>query len=195
MSFDLYVILDPRPEGAIARAITFMHAAGPGRIALQVRAKDDTPEVHARALEALRKPAAALGVPLFVSTHVELAATYGVGVHLPESAPSIEVVRRSFAGPIGVSCHDEAGLARRAGADFAVLGPIFVVPGKGPPLGMPGLSALTSGTRLPIYALGGIKTGEHVRRVRAAGARGIAVASALEADDALATLTDLLGGF
>ena len=194
VSFDLYVILDPRPEGAIARALALMEAAKE-RIAIQVRAKGDTCEMHARALDALTRPAAALGVPLFVSTHVELAAAQGVGVHLPESAPSIEVVRRSFAGPIGVSCHDAAGLARRRGADFAVLGPIFDVPGKGAPLGFSGLGGLTSATGLPIYALGGIKTGEQVRRARAAGARGVAVASALAEDDALATLTELLTGF
>jgi thiamine-phosphate diphosphorylase len=193
VSFDLYVILDPRPEGAIARALALMEAAKE-RIAIQVRAKGDTREVHARALDALRKPAAALDVPLFVSTHVELAAAHGVGVHLPESAPSIEIVRGSFAGPIGVSCHDAAGLARRRGADFAVLGPIFDVPGKGAPLGFSGLEALGS-TSLPLYALGGIKTADHVRRARAAGARGVAVAGALAEGDALATLTELLSGF
>ena len=63
VSFDLYVILDPRPEGAIARALALMEAAKE-RIAIQVRAKGDTREVHARALDALMKPAAALDVPL-----------------------------------------------------------------------------------------------------------------------------------
>lgn len=184
--FDVYPIVDPRLDGALGRAIALMQIGG-ARVALQIRAKDAGPEVHAQAVAQLLP--SRHGAALFVSTHVEVAARASIGVHLPESAPELAVVRAAFAGPIGVSCHDAAGLLRRRGADFAVLGPVGEVPGKGPALGWTDFAALVRGASMPVYALGGVRTEDDVRTARNHGARGVAALRALAGPDGASVLT------
>jgi thiamine monophosphate synthase len=84
---------------------------------------------------------------------------------------------------VGVSCHTERELAiaAAAGADYATYSPIFPTaskPGYGPPIGLAGLRRATSGTELPIVALGGIDA-TRVSACRAAGAAGVAVLGAV----------------
>ncbi len=186
--FDVYAIVDPREHGAVARTLRLIALGGP-RLAVQLRAKGAGPEVHAAALEALAPDAERCGAALFVSTYVELAARAGVGVHLPEDAPELHAVRRLVPGPVGASCHDADGLRRRAGADFAVLGPIAEVPGKASPLGWSAFRALAEVAPMPVYALGGITSPDDVRAARDHGARGVAALRALSGPDAEAVLT------
>lgn len=186
-TFDVYVIVDPRPPGALERAHALIEAA-PGRIAIQVRAKGDALEVHRAAALALKDACIEHRVPLFVSTFVALARELEIGVHLPESAPEIDAVRGTFEGPIGVSCHDAAGLLRRKDADFAVLGPIGEVPGK-VALGWDAFEACARQSTLPIYALGGVTGPSDVLTARARGARGVAAMRALANEGAPARLT------
>lgn len=185
--FDVYAIVDPRQDGALARTLRLIELGG-ARLGVQVRAKGAGPEVHAAALEALAPSARLHGTALLVSTHVELAARAGVGVHLPEDAPESGEVRRRVTGLIGASCHDAAGLVRRAGADFAVLGPVGAVPGKSAPLSCRAFHELAAAAPMPVYALGGIASPDDVRAARAHGARGVAAQRALTGEGAEATL-------
>ncbi len=177
--FTLYWILDPRPLGALDHAVAIIERSD-ARLGVQVRAKGAGIEEHRRALERLRAPARARGVRLLVNEHVELAGD-GVGVHLTESGPLVEEVRERLdtGALIGASCHDAAGLQRRAGADFAVLGPVLEVPNKGAPMGWAQFASLAASAPMPVLALGGIATIEDARRAHAAGAAGIAVSRAL----------------
>lgn len=186
--FDVYAIVDPRQEGALA-CTRGLIALGGRRLGVQIRAKGAGPEVHAAALEALAPDAARCGTALLISTHVELAARAGVGVHLPEDGPEVSEVRRLVPNLIGVSCHDGAGLVRRAGADFAVLGPVAEVPGKSTPLGWSAFQELAKAAPMPVYALGGIASADDVIAARTHGARGVAALRALTGPDAEATLT------
>ena len=79
---------------------------------------------------------------------------------------------------VGVSCHSPADVAaaEAAGADYALLGPIFETASKlayGLPLGIGVLERATRHTRIPVLALGGI-TLERARPCIEAGAAGIA---------------------
>lgn len=112
---------------------------------------------------------------------VALAAEAG-GVHLGgQSMPADAVSAVVPPGQhfwVGVSCHspEEALAAEAAGADYALLGPIFETPSKlayGPPLGIGALERAARHTRIPVLALGGI-TVERVRPCIEAGAAGIA---------------------
>jgi thiamine-phosphate pyrophosphorylase len=130
---------------------------------------------------------------LVVNDRADLAQAIAAdGVQLPERALPAAVVRRVLGerALIGVSCHDAPGLAAAAsgGASFATLSPVFASPGKGEPLGLPAFSALARTAGLPVYALGGVAA-PHARALRAAGAAGLAVISAVfgSTDPAAAT--------
>ena len=106
--------------------------------------------------------AEAVGATLLVNDRVDVASLYGgrVGVHLPERGLPIGAARRGLPPRtrIGASVHDPADVASRlaAGADYVTLAPIFQTPGKGSPLGVAALSALTGPARARVIALGGI---------------------------------------
>lgn len=119
---------------------------------------------------------------LLVNDRSDIAAAAGAdGVHLTTTSLPAELVRRSFGDQflIGVSTHSlaEAELARRAGADFVVFGPIFETVSKhefGAPQGLENLRRVTSDLGpFPVFALGGI-TLKDVAECIQAGARGVA---------------------
>jgi thiamine-phosphate pyrophosphorylase len=106
------------------------------------------------------------------------------GVHLGQDDLSVKEARR-IVGPdrlIGVSTHsvEQVRQAVLEGADYIGVGPVFRSPTKAFDW-VPGLEFVRHAaeeTSLPSFALGGI-TLENVRQVVSAGARRIAVASAV----------------
>jgi 8-oxo-dGTP diphosphatase len=79
---------------------------------------------------------------------------------------------------VGASCHDADELARaaRLGCDFAVMGPVHATPThpSAPTLGWQRFAHAIEGTRLPVYALGGLAAGD-LHTAIARGAHGIAM--------------------
>jgi 8-oxo-dGTP diphosphatase len=79
---------------------------------------------------------------------------------------------------VGASCHSRAELAQAAAldVDFAVLGPVNPTPTHpdARPLGWDGFAAAIEGTRVPVYALGGMRP-DDLREALARGAHGIAM--------------------
>src|SRR5205085_4034186 len=117
----------------------------------------------ARLCRALLPACRERGSKLLVNDRADVALATGAdGVHLPAGGlPAAEA--RKLLGPralIGASCHSlaEVRAASAGGADFAVFGPVWATPGKGPPLG---LQALAEAARadLPLFALGGVDAG------------------------------------
>jgi thiamine-phosphate pyrophosphorylase len=111
----------------------------------------------------------------------ELARAAGVdGVHLPGGGDASAARALLGAGAlIGLSIHcvAEAHTLDPATVDYAIAGPAFETaskPGYGPALGVEGIRAIASATRVPIIAIGGV-TPMLVPEVMAAGATGIAV--------------------
>lgn len=183
--FDVYLIADAgvigaeRVPDAVERA--FGGATWKGRVALQLRAKQQSASEVLRLAGALRELSRARGVMLLVHGHPDIAREVCAdGVHLPEHGPTVAQVRTLLGEDalVGVSRHDAAGLARAEleGATFATLSPVFATPGKGVPLGVHGVRALLAGTTqaLPVYALGGVREDAVVDLLHA-GARGVAV--------------------
>ncbi|MCK6557510.1 thiamine phosphate synthase, partial [Candidatus Binatia bacterium] len=128
---------------------------------------------------------------VIVNDRLDVALAVGAdGVQRTGASLSVEDLK-AVAGDrllVGASVHslDEAVAAEKAGADWVTFGPVYDTPSKrryGPPQGLAALERVAGALRVPVVAIGGI-TPERVREVRAAGARGVWVISAiLDADD------------
>jgi thiamine-phosphate pyrophosphorylase len=75
---------------------------------------------------------------------------------------------------ISTHTHDEALKAQELGADAITYSPIFASPNKGEPKGLEDLKEIVDKIRVPIFALGGIVTQEHINAVEECGAYGFA---------------------
>ena len=157
-----------------------------GADAVQLRERDLEGAELFRLAEEMRRVTRDVGAALIVNHRTDVAlAVEADGVHLGwRSLPPNEI--RKLAEKrlkIGVSCHDAAQLrsAEAAGADYVLLGPVFVTPskvGRVEPIGVEATKTLVSRTGLPVIAIGGI-TPENVRPVRETGVAGVAAISAI----------------
>jgi thiamine monophosphate synthase len=106
-----------------------------------------------------------------------LAASRGLGLHLPSSADPTHWRPRTR-GLLGISCHSLAELERAVGVcDYATLSPIFPPRSKPhdarPTVGLEGLAQACAAVDLPVLALGGIGASRAAACLEA-GAWGIA---------------------
>ncbi len=116
---------------------------------------------------------------LLINERFDIAIAAGAfGVHLTSTSVPIEQVRANVPQGflIGVSAHsrDDVIEAQRSGADYAVLGPAFLTPGKGEPLGIERLEEVCGSIpRFPVIAIGGIDS-SNSQSVLESGASGFA---------------------
>ena len=171
--------------------------AGAG--AVQLREKGLPDREILRTGRALREVSSRRGALLIVNDRPDLALRCCAdGVHLgQDDLPVAEA--RAIIGEgrlIGVSTHSaaQARAAEREGADYIGAGPVFATATKdaGPALGPGGLAEILREVAVPSFAIGGIHEG-NVQEVAAAGARRIAVSSAvLASEDPAAAVRALL---
>ena len=126
----------------------------------------------------------ARGLALLIGGDGALASSVGAhGLHLPEAlAPRArEWRRRRNDWIITVAAHSAPALGRaaRAGANAAVLGPVFATASHAvaPSLGAERFAALVRASPIAVYALGGIDAAS-ARRIARSGAVGIAAIGA-----------------
>ncbi len=118
---------------------------------------------------------------ILVNSRLDVALAGGAhGVHLPSAGLRASDLKSILPGDfiLGVSAHSlrEARRAALDGADYVLLGPVFPTPSKmhyGEPLGLSRFRQICAALSLPVFSLGGVRP-EHIRRVLAAGACGIA---------------------
>lgn len=134
----------------------------------------------------LRNVAAERDMTFIVNDRCDLAlALEADGVHLGQVDLPILLARKAVGQKmlIGVSTHnpEQVRLATEEGADYLGFGPIFSTRTKAnhePVVGIEGLAGIRDLTPLPIIAIGGIVP-DSVPALQAAGANGVAVASAI----------------
>ncbi len=185
VDFRLYLITDRKVASKPLPEAVRLALEG-GVRAVQLREKDlPVRELLALAQE-LRAITREFGAKLFINDRVDVAVAVGAdGVHLGHQSIPPEAVRKAAGDGllIGVSTHtlEEARAAEAGGADFITFGPIFETQSKaehGVPVGVNAIKILKNDIKIPIFALGGIKSG-NVRQVIMSGASGMAMISAI----------------
>jgi thiamine-phosphate pyrophosphorylase len=194
----LHVLTDAS-DGRDALAVV-LAAVAEGAPIVQVRLKGRTDRElldFARRVVGICAPHAATCI---VNDRVDIALAAGAhGTHLGDDDLPVAAVRR-IAGPnhiIGGTARDPDRAAElvAAGANYLGVGPAYATATKdGLPaaIGPEGIAAVARAVTVPVIAIGGI-TAERVPELLAAGARGIAVVSAISgALDAAAATRALL---
>ena len=166
-------------EEAIQGGVTFV----------QIREKDLDPEKFLEEAEELKALCEKYKVPFVINDNVEIAAEIGAdGVHVGQSDMEAGDVRAKL-GPdkiIGVSAQtvEQALLAEKHGADYLGVGAVFATGSKddAKEVEHETLKAICEAVKIPVIAIGGI-TKENVRELAGSGICGIAVISAIFAQE------------
>jgi thiamine-phosphate pyrophosphorylase len=180
--------------------VEIVRAALAGGVRLvQLREKDMPLREYVALAEQVRALTSAVGALLIINDRVDVALAVGAdGVHLGQGDFPVPRARRL--GPdlvIGASTHtvEEAERAQAEGASYVNIGPLFPTGTKqwsGEFLGIEGLRRIAAHVRVPYTVMGGIKR-EHIPALREAGARIIALVTAVTAaPDPEAAARDLL---
>ncbi|MEN8264945.1 MAG: thiamine phosphate synthase [Nitrospirota bacterium] len=191
VDFKLYLITD-RKQTKNANLIKAVRKALDGGVkAVQLREKElDTRELLKQAFK-MRELTDKYDSKLFINDRFDIALAVGAdGVHLTQASVPVDAVRKTVKKKlmIGVSTHSlkEAKEAEKGGADFITFGPVYRTPSKikyGDPVGIDALKEVSSKLKIPVFALGGVKTGR-IADVKKAGAFGVSMISEiLMADD------------
>ena len=182
----LYLVTGEAPPGGLPLAEIVRRAVEGGVTCVQLRAKTASARAllaQARELLALLRPR---GVPLIVNDRLDIALAAGAdGVHVGQDDLPCADARRlappDFMVGVSVGTAAEALAAAAAGASYLGVSPVFDTPTKRdtpPATGLDGLRRIRAATSLPLVAIGGIHAG-NAAAVRAAGADGLAVVSAI----------------
>jgi thiamine-phosphate pyrophosphorylase len=194
----LHVITDTR--GGRDALGTVSAAVRAGAQVIQVRVKECTDRVLYDFVCRVVDLCAPHAATCIVNDRVDIALAAGAaGTHVGADDLPIEAVRR-VAGPrhlIGGTARDARRAAElvAAGADYLGVGPAYATSTKAglpAPLGPAGVASVARAVRVPVVAIGGVRA-DRIPELLAAGARGVAVVSAISAaDDAAAATRSLL---
>jgi len=187
-AFDLslYLVLDPDLCAGIGMVETARLAVAGGATMVQLRDKHAGTIRMIETGRALKQALDGTGALLIVNDDVEAAIAIGAnGLHIGQE--DMDAMRaRTMVGPdmiLGLSV-ETAPLAAAVDpglVDYTGVGPVFATPTKADhkqPIGFDGLAKLVKASPVPSVAIGGLKA-DHVAQVFAAGAKGLAVVSAI----------------
>jgi 8-oxo-dGTP diphosphatase len=175
--------ISPEPDADHRAFLCTLHRVlDTGEKCIQLRAKQADVTTLRALLPEVRTLVARAGASVLVNTHIDLAAEFGLGVHLPADLLLRTTTRPlSFNCWVAASCHDARELAHAAaiGVDFVVLGPVLPTASHAgaAALGWNRFAELCAQAPFPVYALGGL-TQSDLPAARSAGAQGIAGISA-----------------
>ncbi|TBC90102.1 thiamine phosphate synthase (plasmid) [Rhizobium leguminosarum] len=187
-AFDLslYLVLDPDLCVGIGMVETARLAGAGGATIVQLRDKHAGTIGMIETGRALKQALDGTGALLIVNDDVEAAIGIGAdGLHIGQEDMGARRAR-TLIGPdmiLGLSVENEAlaGAVDPDLIDYTGVGPVFATPTKADhkqPIGFDGLAKLVKASPVPSVAIGGLKA-DHVAQVFAAGAKGLAVVSAI----------------
>lgn len=195
----LYLVLDPvLCGGSDGMVQTARQAAQAGVTCVQLRAPNWGTQALVDCGLKLKRVLSPYGVPLIVNNDVKAAEIIGAsGVHVGQSDMNPRKARALLGkdAVIGLSItrYEEIGTLDPTVVDYAGVGPVYATSTKkdaAPAMGPDVLRRIIENLSVPVVAIGGIGVAQ-APEMRCAGARGIAVVSAIcgQRDIALATRT------
>ncbi|NKL34702.1 thiamine phosphate synthase [Rhizobium sophorae] len=187
-AFDLslYLVLDPDLCAGIGMVETARLAVAGGATMVQLRDKHAGTIRMIETGRALKQALDGTGALLIINDDVEAAIAIGAdGLHIGQEDMDARKARAMVGAEmiLGLSVESEV-LANAVDPDlidYTGVGPVFATPTKADhkqPIGFDGLARLVKASPVPSVAIGGLKA-DHVAEVFAAGARGLAVVSAI----------------
>lgn len=186
LDLSLYLVLDPGLCRRHSMVETTIAAIKGGVSVVQLRDKTVGTDGLIETGRALKTAMAGSGVPLIVNNDLEAALAINAdGLHVGQNdLPAREARQRLGADKIlGLSVETEAAASRVDSTivDYVGAGPVFATATKTDhktPVGLDGLARLVQTSPVPAVAIGGLKVA-HAPAVRASGAAGVAVVSAI----------------
>ncbi|MEM1360905.1 MAG: thiamine phosphate synthase [Pseudomonadota bacterium] len=186
--FDLstYLVLDPGLCAEFGMVETARAGVSGGATVVQLRHKTATTAERVAIGLALKEALQGTGALLVIDDDVAAAKEIGAdAIHVGQEDMRPEQVRE-IVGPemiLGLSLHSLADerSADPSLVDYVGVGPVFDTPTKKDlktPIGFKGLAEVIAPLSVPAVAIGGLKA-HHAPEVRAAGAAGMAVVSAI----------------
>ena len=186
--FDLsvYVVLDPGMCAVRGLVETALAAAQGGATVVQLRDKHGDTAGRVAAGRAIMAALAGTGARFVMNDDVEAALALGAhGLHIGQDDGDPALTRARIGPAMALGLSVESVAAARA-VDPAVVdhvgaGPVFATATKADhkaPLGFDGLAAVVAAAPVPAVAIGGLSAA-HAAEALAAGARGLAVVSAV----------------
>jgi thiamine-phosphate pyrophosphorylase len=179
---------------------TVCAAVRAGAPVVQVRLKTGPDRERYEFARRVAQECAAHGALCIVNDRVDIALAAGAGgTHLGADDLPVSAARR-IAGSdhvIGATARDPRRAAElvAAGADYLGVGPAYATTTKSglpAPLGPAGIAAVAAAVAVPVIAIGGV-TADRIAPLRAAGAHGVAVVTAVsEVEDAASATRVLL---
>ena len=182
----LYLVLDPGLCGERGIIETARLAVAGGATLVQLRDKDGGTVRMVETGRALKAALAGTHAKLIVNDDAEAAIAVGAdGLHVGQCDLSVAEARARI-GPdvilgLSVETLGQAAQVDPALVDYVGAGPVFATstkPGHAPAVGFEGLAAMVAASPVPAVAIGGLKA-QHVAQALAAGARGVAMVSAI----------------
>ncbi len=162
-----------------------------GVTCVQLREKNAAPEERETLALQAQALCAKAGIPFLIDDDVELAARIGAdGVHIGQDDISCEEARAILGGDaiIGVTAKtlEQALVAEAAGADYLGVGAVFPTSTKQDTwtIDHEVLHQICAAVSIPVVAIGGI-TAKNARELTGSGVAGIAVVSAIFAEEDL----------
>lgn len=185
MDLRLYVITDEKIGLGRSHSILAEEALKGGATVIQLRDKEKSGRELYRIGLKIRELTRQYRALFIVNDRLDIALAVGAdGVHLGTEDLPISVVRRmtskNFIIGASVSSPEEALLAEKEGADYISAQSIFETSSKEnvKVIGIEGLKSIIRVSSLPVIGIGGINK-ENVKDVIKAGAKGVAVISAV----------------
>jgi thiamine-phosphate pyrophosphorylase len=182
----LYLVTDTQLCAKLGVVETVRRAVAGGVTMVQLRDKTATTEQRTNLAIALKQALRGKDIPLVINDDVTAAVAADVdGAHIGQGDIS-PAQARALLGPdkiLGLSCETPQNVQAvdPAIVDYLGLGPVFGTATKtdhAQPIGFDGLARLVALSSLPNVAIGGLKS-THINGVRASGADGMAVVSAI----------------